>query len=111
MLLRRALTRRLNVAVPLTGNYLGRYRPFHRSALWGTPWAQAGLQYHLFCLHSIFDRGEAEAVMGTREADGVAYVSIVRDPVDLFVSLWDYVGLSKMYGGVTLEQYVYQDKE
>jgi hypothetical protein len=33
MLLRRAAKYDLNVVLPLTGNYVGRYTPFHRSAL------------------------------------------------------------------------------
>jgi hypothetical protein len=28
----------LNIALPVTGNYVGRYKEFHRSVLWGTPW-------------------------------------------------------------------------
>ena len=63
----------LTVALPLTGNYLGRYRPFHRSALWGTPWELAGADYDLFCLHAIFDRPEVEAVMG-KKSQGVKCV-------------------------------------
>ena len=70
LLLRRAVKTNLSVALPLTGNYLGRYRPFHRSALWGTPWEMAKEEYDLFCLHAIFDKNEVEQVMGKR-SEGV----------------------------------------
>ncbi len=100
------------MALPLRGNYLGRNYPFHRSALWGTPWESANLEYDIFCVHHVFNYNEASYVMG-KGGPGTQtkpiYFSILRDPVDQFVSLWDYAQLSSMYK-VSLEDYALADK-
>lgn len=65
----------------------------------------------MYCMHTIFDHAEVSTVMNATKGDfGVVYFSILRDPVDLFVSLWDYVGFSKMYN-VTLEEYAFANKK
>ena len=33
-----------------------RYMPFHRTMLSGTEWESAGLPYHIFALHTIWNR-------------------------------------------------------
>lgn len=91
----------MDLAFLLTGNYVGRYMPFHRSVLWGTPWHAAGLTYDVFCLHTIWNLAEVANVMG----GDTTYFTILRDPVDLFVSLWDYAQFQTYYR-VTLEEYV-----
>ncbi len=83
--------------------------PFRRSNLWGTASEAARFQYDLFCCHTVYHQGAVEAVMGARDK-GVAYVSILRDPVELFISIWDYYRLSNSHGGMTLEQYINQNK-
>ena len=109
LLLRSAIKRNLNVVVPLTGNYVGRYVPFHRSTMWGSPWAKAQMSYDLFCLHNIWNYPEVNYIMGGDRAN-TAYFSILRDPVELFISLWDYAQFPVYYGGITLEQYILKDK-
>ncbi len=77
--------------------------------LWGTPWEAARIEYNLFCMHTIFNYPEVAHVMG--EGGGpVVYFSILRDPAELFVSLWDYAGFSRMFG-VSLEEYIFKDKK
>ena len=35
-----------------------RYMPFHRTMLSGTEWESAGLPYHIFALHTIWNRDQ-----------------------------------------------------
>lgn len=104
-LMRFAVKNNLNVVLPLTGNYVGRYMPFHRTVLYGTPWQAADLKYDIFCLHTIWNGPEVAQVMGK----GAFYFTILRDPVDLFISLWDYASMKDLYN-VDLESYIFADK-
>lgn len=84
-----------------------RYIPFHRSTLWGSPWAKANMSYNLFCLHTIWNYPEVKFVMGDLPERRNTYFSILRDPVELFISLWDYVQFPVYYGGhLSLEEYI-----
>ncbi|XP_059091026.1 galactosylceramide sulfotransferase-like [Tigriopus californicus] len=40
---------------------------------------------------------------------GTKYITILRDPIELFISMWDYVNFSKSYK-VTLEEYALSNK-
>jgi len=93
ILLRFARKNDLNVVLPSSGNYLGKHRKYSRSMLMNTPWERANLTYDVFCLHTIWNQAEVEATLGS----GAVYVTMLRDPVDLFESLWSYVGLHKFY--------------
>ena len=48
--------------------------------------------------------------MGRMKNQRPIYFTILRDPVNLFVSLWDYLQLSQKYGGISLEEYALSDK-
>ena len=88
--------------LPTRGNYLGNHVHFHQEMIKGTLWEQAGLEYHMFLLHT---RWNQEQVAGILKDEGdVLYVSILRDPVELFRSWWDYLRLDKRYNQ-TLEEY------
>ena len=52
------------------------------------------MNYSLLCLHVRFNKLEMEAVMGV----GTAYVTMLRDPVDVFESQYGYYGLGGFYG-------------
>ena len=52
------------------------------------------MNYSLLCLHTIFNRPEIEAVMGSR----TSYVTMLRDPVDVFESQYSFYGLGGFYG-------------
>ena len=95
----------LNVILPPAGNYLSTNQPFHRRLLVGTPWQMAKLPYDLYCLHAMYNPWEVSRLI----KDDPVRFSIVRDPLDQFVSLWDYQFLSMKYG-VTLEDYVFANK-
>ena len=102
VILRHAKRRNLTMALPATGNYLGRYKPFHTSMLYGTPWAEA--DFDVFCLHTIWNGDQVRRLMKAPARKGVKFFSILRDPVELFRSLWDYAEL-ETYFRVSLEDY------
>ena len=93
ILLRYALKHELNIVLPKSGNYLGHKSPFSADLLIGTPWQIAGLHYNLFCLHNRWNGAEVEKLFGRMKNQRPIYFTILRDPVDLFISLWDYLEL------------------
>jgi len=58
------------------------------------------------CLHSTYNRQEMEKVMG----DNTYYVTILRDPVDVFESQYSYYKLWKHYG-MNLEEFARAPKK
>ena len=88
ILLRYGLKHELNVVLPKSGNYLGQKLPFQANLLRGTPWQIAGLHYNLFCLHNRWNGPEVDKLMGRIKNEKPIYFTILRDPVDLFISLW-----------------------
>ena len=91
MLLRRALKNSLNVILPAEHNYISKTSLFSLSDLADTPWERAGVDYQVSCLHGRFHRANLELAVGV----GAAYFTVLRDPLDMFVSLWDYYGYEK----------------
>ena len=88
--------------MPLNGNLLGNHVPFRRDMIKGTLWEQAGLNYDMFLVHTRWNAQEISSILN--DQGDVLYVSILRDPVDLFRSWWDYLRLDKRYNK-TLEEY------
>merc|ERR1712223_496160 len=100
----------MNIVLPKSGNYLGQKTPFNSNLLRGTPWQIAGLHYNLFCLHNRSNGPEVDKLMGRIKNQRPIYFTILRDPVELFISLWGYLQLSTKYGGISLEDYALSDK-
>ena len=71
-----------------------------------TAWDRVGLPYHVFCLHTIWNRAEVAASLGP----GATYITILREPVQLFESLWSYAGLASYYN-MDLETFATSPKE
>jgi len=70
-------------------------RPFSSSWVRDVPW-QGMVQeqgYNILAFHTKWDQGEVERVLG----DGAKYVTILRDPVDEFESLYNYVHFDKTF--------------
>ena len=105
ILMRYGWTRELNFVLPREGNYLGRVSRYSRTMLADTAWERAGLQYSIFCLHTRWDKVEVEATLGP----GAAYLTMLRDPVELFQSMWEYNELGSVYG-TSLEQFALAEK-
>ena len=77
---------------------------FSREMIDNTIWEKANLSYHMFLLHTRWNHHEVSRVLKDQGQENVFYFSILRDPVMLFRSYWDYFGLSKKYGK-TLDEY------
>ena len=112
ILLRWGLNAGLNFVLPPRGNHLGPPdRPyeltssFSRSWYRNVPWANYARHtgYNIFALHTKWSQPEVEAVLGP----GAKYVTILRDPVDNFESLYNYVHFSETFH-LTLEQFAHQ---
>ena len=50
--------------------------------------------YNILCMHTRFNNVEMEAVMGK----DTAYVTMLRDPIDVFESQWQFYGLQGHFG-------------
>ena len=105
ILMRYGWTRKLNFVLPRDGNYLGRVSHYSRTMVADTDWQRAGLQSSIFCLHTRWNKEEVEATIGP----GAAYFTILRDPLEQFMSMWVYYDLGGVYG-TSLEQFALSDK-
>ena len=73
-----------------------------------TLWEKANLTYDMFLLHTRWNHREISHIMNKQGKQDVYYFSILRDPVAVFRSFWDYYGLSQKYRK-TLDEYVQTD--
>ena len=102
ILLRFGRKNNLNFVLPFKGNNVGTQVPFRRDMIKGTLWELAGLNYDMFLVHTRWNSQQISKILN--DQGDVLYVSILRDPVDLFRSWWDYLILDKRYNK-TLEEY------
>ena len=63
-------------------------------AVVGTPWDLAGMEYDILALHARYNRRKIQAVMG----EDAKYVTMLRDPVDLFESAYEYYRMYRKFG-------------
>ena len=96
------------------GNYLGDH--FNRKMMENTPWEYAGLEYDIFLCHTRWNHTSISEVLNDHNNNGqVFYFSILRDPVELFRSYFDFYKLgvtflgeingTKKWSRTTLEEY------
>ena len=78
--------------IPKKGAYLSILNLFNRNVTSDTPWA--ALAMDVFTLHNRWNYEEVIGLMGP----SVRTFSIVRQPVDLFESLYSYTRLNVTYG-------------
>ena len=94
ILLRYGFKNKLNIALPYKGNFLGSPNGFTASSLNNTHWYQAGMTPQLFCLHNRWNAKEVQKLMDKNE-EKPFYFTILRDPVEIFISMWDYYEVSR----------------
>ena len=102
ILLRYVLHNDLNVALPVRGNYLGYKQMFDRKLMRSALWEKANLKYDMFLVHTRWNHTRISQLLD--DQGDVFYFSIVRDPVELFRSYWDYYNLTSL-SNMTLETY------
>lgn len=80
-----AYKHQLNLVIPREGNYLSKTTLFHRStALKNAPWKN--VEFDIFSLHNRWNYEEVTALLGK----DVPTFTIVRDPVEVFESMFYY---------------------
>ena len=67
-----------------------------------TLWEYAGLEYDIFLCHTRWNHNSISQVLNDK--GDVFYFSILREPVELFRSFWDYYQLAETFNA-TLEEY------
>ena len=77
---------------------------FSRKLIEDTIWEKARLNYHMFVLHTRWNHHEISSLLNDQGNGDVFYFSILRDPVMLYRSYWDYFHLSRKFGK-TLDEY------
>ena len=87
-----AIKNELVVALPKVGHS---FTDFKYKKIQNTEWYQAGIQPNIFCLHSIWDGSEIAKLFKNERP---YYFSIIRDPLSLLISSWDYFGVDKAMG-------------
>ena len=91
----------LNVVTPLNNSYLSRENLFNRKIVTkGTPWAK--LEMDVFTLHNRWNHKEVMELMGSTART----FSVVRQPVDLFESLYSYFNLNDTFE-LNLKEFVH----
>ena len=66
------------------------------------------MQPDIFCLHNRWNTNEVKKLYAPEIP---IYFTILRDPVDVFISAWDYVEASRLFfNGQSLENFVMSDK-
>ena len=78
-------------------------QPFNSSWLDNVPWYNMTQEqgYNILALHTQWQQEEVEKVLG----EGAKYVTILRDPVEQFESLYNYVHFEKTFQ-MDLEQFI-----
>ncbi|XP_076033026.1 galactosylceramide sulfotransferase-like [Oratosquilla oratoria] len=99
ILFRYAFHQNLRLPLPSRSNYFGGPVAFHASMVKDTQWD--GFGYNIFATHTKWNHEQVAAIM----PKDTIYISIVRDPVELFESLFNYAKLSKVTR-LSLEQYM-----
>ena len=66
---------------------------FNKRVLIDTPWERAGLHYSIMALHTRYQRRQMEEVMGA----GAKFVTMLRDPVEMFESAYIYYRMFVKY--------------
>ncbi|EFX80928.1 hypothetical protein DAPPUDRAFT_303767 [Daphnia pulex] len=84
----------LNVVLPDSGNYLSTIDLFNHKSLANTKWKD--LPFDIFSLHNRWNRNEVMKVLD----DEVPTFTIVRDPVEVFVSMFHYQDKFREFYGV-----------
>ena len=104
-----------NFVLPDRGSHLGppehQYQltlPYNSSWYQEVSWAAMAQQqgYNIFALHTKWSQDQVAKVLGSRGGD-TKFITILRNPVDNFESLYNYVHFNQTFK-VNLEEFVYK---
>ncbi|XP_064114600.1 galactosylceramide sulfotransferase-like isoform X2 [Macrobrachium nipponense] len=86
-------------ALPETGNYFGGRMPFNNLMVRSAPWFKLGL--NIFAIHTKWNHQEVKDIM----PEGSVYITILREPVALFESLFTFTNMGKV-NNQSLDEFV-----
>jgi hypothetical protein len=97
-----AYKNKLNVVLPVDGNYLSTTELFDHSTLDDTKWKN--VEFDIFCLHNRWNKKEVMALL----REDVLSLSIVRDPVQVLESMFHYLQpeFGEFYGAGDIHEMV-----
>ena len=75
---------------------------FQLSAINGALWKIANMSPNILTLHTRWNQKNVAKLFSQKKP---FYFSILRDPVSLFISFWDYYGVSKQLKGQKLQDF------
>ena len=75
---------------------------FQLSAINGALWKIANMSPNILTLHTRWNQKSVAKLFSQKKP---FYFSILRDPVSLFISFWDYYGVSKQLKGQKLQDF------
>ena len=111
--MRFGMNKEWNFVLPSHGSHLGppsnQYQltiPWRRSWISDVPW-RAMIQdqgYNIFALHTKWNQAEVSRVLGS----DAKFVTILRNPVDNFESLYNYVHFENHFNNLSVEQFVHE---
>ena len=78
-----------NIVIPEVGNYLSTTELFNASAIASARWAK--LKFNIFTLHNRWNYPQVIKLLGSQTRT----FTIIRDPVNVFESMYSYVHLEK----------------
>lgn len=94
ILLRYGYYRNLDFVIPTKSNYLGHPEHFTKSMIPDEMKTETN-KYNIFTHHTRFNYTSIKEIMH----DDVTFVTILRDPVELFESSYSYYSMHEVYGG------------
>eukprot|EP00092_Neocalanus_flemingeri_P102812 GFUD01131520.1.p1 GENE.GFUD01131520.1~~GFUD01131520.1.p1 ORF type:complete len:397 (+),score=109.33 GFUD01131520.1:40-1230(+) len=92
----------LNFVLPNSGYQIGGGAVKFSQSMLGSDPKQ---NYNILCMHTRFNKIEMEAVMGKN----TAYITMLRDPIDVFESQWQFYGLHGHFG-MNIDQFAVAPK-
>ena len=103
ILLRYAKDHNLTLVLPARGHHLSHGALFEIGEVNNTLWYKAGLQPNIFCLHNRWNGKAVAKLFGEKKP---FYFTILRDPISLLISSWDYYGMNRKFGR-NLEKFIF----
>lgn len=104
ILFRYASNRNWNIVLPTSGYSFDCGVPFRSSMASGVEWEEMvkSQGYNLFALHTKYHHPEVTRIMG----NGMIYVTILRDPVDQFISAFKFYNYNVKFNTANLRDFI-----
>ncbi|XP_035681431.1 galactose-3-O-sulfotransferase 2-like [Branchiostoma floridae] len=93
VIMRFGSTRNLTFALPIRGHIMGWPRLFRKSYVLQENLAKKNTTYNILCHHMLFHHEHIRELM----PDDTVYITIIRDPVYMFESIFTYMRFDKQF--------------